>query len=181
MNDERIKRVSKRLSLHLRHAPDKIGIELDPAGWVSVEELLKALQDNGFPVTRAELDIVVTTNDKQRFALDETGTRIRANQGHSVSVDLGLPTVDPPDVLYHGTVEHALPAIEREGLRPMKRHHVHLSATVDTARTVGARRGRPIVLAVDAAAMAADGAVFRLSENGVWLADTVPPRHLKRM
>jgi putative RNA 2'-phosphotransferase len=120
----------------------------------------------------------VARNDKQRFALDPTGTRIRASQGHSVAVDLGYAATRPPDVLFHGTVERFLPAILAEGLRPGNRHAVHLSPDPETARRVGARRGDPVVLRVDAAALAADGARFSRSANGVWLVDAVPPRYL---
>jgi putative RNA 2'-phosphotransferase len=172
-------KVSKRLSLHLRHAPEKIGIELTEDGWVDVTTLLAALGRHGMTVTRAELDTVVTENDKRRFAFDGSGTRIRASQGHSVAVDLKLPVTSPPAELYHGTVDKFLPAIRREGLRPMNRTHVHLSATRETAVTVGARRGKPVVLAVDSAAMAEAGHEFRISENGVWLADAVPPEYLR--
>jgi putative RNA 2'-phosphotransferase len=122
----------------------------------------------------------VAGNDKRRFAFDETGLRIRASQGHSVGVDLGLTPANPPPVLYHGTVERNLAAIEREGLRPMNRHHVHLSASPDTATSVGARRGRPVVLVVDARAMTNQGAAFFVSANGVWLTEHVPPGHLRR-
>ena len=167
-------RASKRLSSVLRHRPDSVGLTLDDAGWVDVEELLAALS-----MTRAELDEVVARNDKQRFALDPSGTRIRASQGHSVPVDLGYSPAVPPDVLFHGTAERFLPAILREGLRPGNRHAVHLSADVATARRVGARRGTPVVLRVDAAAMAAAGSTFRRSANGVWLVAAVPPELLR--
>jgi putative RNA 2'-phosphotransferase len=177
-NQARMTRVSKRLSLHLRHAPQKIGIELGDGGWVDVDTLLAALAAHRFPVSRTELAEVVAENDKQRFAFDETGTRIRASQGHSVAVDLDLPPALPPPVLYHGTVARFLPAIMRDGLLPMARHHVHLAANRETAITVGARRGQPIVLEVDAAAMVTDGHLFRVSANGVWLADAVPPNYL---
>ena len=131
----------------------------------------------GFAVTRAELDHAVATNDKQRFQVEDG--RIRASQGHTVAVDLGLPPATPPAYLYHGTVARVLDVIRAEGLRPMARHHVHLSADRETATRVGARRGRPVVLAVDAAAMHEAGHVFRVSANGVWLADAVPPRFLR--
>jgi putative RNA 2'-phosphotransferase len=178
MNEKQKARLSKRLSLHLRHAPGDIGLTLRPGGWVPVEDLLSALVRNGVQVGRDELDEVVASSDKQRFAFDDTGTLIRANQGHSVKVDLGLAEAAPPDVLFHGTVAAALPAIRGEGLRPMKRHHVHLSASEETATTVGARRGTPVVLRVDAARMAADGHRFLRSDNGVWLVDAVPPGYL---
>lgn len=166
-------RLSKRLSRHLRHAPEEIGLQLSPDGWADVTALLAALR-----VSRADLDLVVADNDKQRFAFDDTGTRIRANQGHSVPVALDLPALTPPDVLYHGTVARALPAIRAEGLRPMSRHDVHLSADVATATRVGARRGKPVVLRVAAAAMHATGHVFHRSANGVWLTAHVPPSYL---
>jgi len=178
MNEKDITRASKRLSRHLRHDPGGLGITLESGGWVTVDTLLDALRRHGLSLSRAQLDVVVETNNKRRFAFDETGTRIRASQGHSVDVDLGLSAAPPPDVLYHGTVATFLDAIFREGLRPMKRHAVHLSATVDTARTVGARRGKPVILAVDAAAMATDGHEFQVSANGVWLTAAVPPVYL---
>jgi putative RNA 2'-phosphotransferase len=171
-------RTSKRLSYVLRHRPASIGITLDAAGWVAVEELLPALAAHGLRLSRADLDAVVAGNDKQRFAYDETGTRIRASQGHSVAVDLGYEVAVPPAELFHGTVDRFLPAILAEGLRPGRRHAVHLSPDVATARSVGRRRGRPVVLRVDAAGLAAEGARFTRSANGVWLVDAVPPRRL---
>jgi putative RNA 2'-phosphotransferase len=181
MNEKETIRISKRLARHLRHDPAAIGLTLAPGGWVEVTTLLGALRAHGFAVTREELDEVVETNNKRRFAFDESGTRIRASQGHSVAVELGLPDATPPDVLYHGTVAKFLDAILREGLRPMNRHAVHLSATLDTARTVGARRGKPVILHVDAAAMAAAGHTFQVSANGVWLTASVPPEYLHRI
>jgi putative RNA 2'-phosphotransferase len=166
-------RLSKRLSYVLRHAPGSAGLTLDDAGWVDVDDLMAALR-----LTRAELDDVVARNDKQRFAFDASGTRIRASQGHSVPIDLGYTAASPPAELFHGTVERYLAAILVEGLRPGNRHAVHLSPDVETARKVGARRGRPVVLRVDAAALAAEGAAFTRSANGVWLIDAVPPRYL---
>ena len=168
-------RVSKRLSYVLRHQPGTIGIELDRAGWTDVEGLLAALAAHGLQLTRADLDRVVASNDKRRFAYDASGGRIRASQGHSRPVDLGYLPAAPPPELFHGTVERFLPAILAEGLRPGRRHAVHLSADVATARAVGGRRGRPVVLRVDAAAMAGAGARFTRSANGVWLVDAVPP------
>ncbi|MCO1575820.1 RNA 2'-phosphotransferase [Crossiella sp. SN42] len=181
MDEKKMVRVSKRLSRHLRHAPGEIGLELGDGGWVSVDELLKALGQHGFRVSRAELDEVVERNDKRRFAFDETGTLIRASQGHSVAVELGLAEAAPPEVLFHGTVGAALDAIWREGLRPMRRHHVHLSATEETAVRVGARRGKPVVLRVDAAGMSVAGYRFYVSANGVWLTDRVPPEYLRQV
>ena len=171
-------RVSRRLSLVLRHDPASLGITLDAAGWADVGELLRALAASGTPLTRAELDAEVARDAKQRFALDAGGTRIRASQGHSVPVDLGYAPQEPPPVLFHGTPARSVPAILREGLRRGDRHAVHLSPDAATARAVGARRGAAVVLRVDAAALAASGAAFTRSANGVWLVDAVPPQHL---
>lgn len=178
MDETRLVHASKFLSKHLRHAPARIGLTLEPGGWVTVDTLLAACARAGMPLTRAELDEVVERNNKRRFAYDATGARIRANQGHSVAVDLQLAPQTPPDVLYHGTGEGAVEAIRREGLKKMRRHHVHLSPDVQTALVVGRRHGRPVVFAVDAAAMARDGFTFYRSENGVWLVDAVPPHYL---
>ena len=170
--------MSKRLSFVLRHSPESVGLRLDPQGWVAVEDLLAALAAHGLRLSRAELDAVVASNDKRRYAYDGSGTRIRASQGHSVAVDLGYRPEPPPAELFHGTTRRALDAVLAEGLRPGRRHAVHLSPDVATARTVGGRRGVPVVLRVDAASMAADGAEFTRSANGVWLVDAVPPRYL---
>ncbi|MFC5752694.1 RNA 2'-phosphotransferase [Actinomadura rugatobispora] len=178
MDERRLVKVSKYLSKHLRHQPERIGLTLDPAGWTDVDDLLRAAAAHRFPITRDELDHVVAANDKRRFAFDDTGERIRANQGHSIPVDLGLPVTEPPPVLYHGTAGPALSEIRRDGLRPMRRHAVHLSPDRETATRVGARRGRPVILTIDAAGMAAAGHEFRVSTNGVWLVDIVPPEFL---
>lgn len=185
MDERRTVKVSKYLSKHLRHQPERIGLTLDDNGWVAVEELLRAAARHGFTLSRAELDHVVAANDKRRFTVRHgveggvEGDRIRANQGHTVAVDLDLPPAEPPAYLYHGTVARVMDAIRTEGLRPMARHHVHLSPDRETATRVGARRGRPLVLTVDAGAMHRAGHVFRVSANGVWLADAVPPRFLR--
>ncbi|MEU5214768.1 RNA 2'-phosphotransferase [Streptomyces sp. NPDC020807] len=177
MDERRTVKVSKYLSKHLRHQPERIGLTLDAHGWTEIDTLLRSAADHGFRITREELDHVVATNDKKRFAIE--GTRIRASQGHTVRVDLDLPAAEPPAYLFHGTVAAALPAIRAEGLRPMARHHVHLSPDRETATRVGARRGRPVVLSVDAGAMHRAGHVFHVSANGVWLADAVPPEFLR--
>jgi len=171
-------KLSKRLSYVLRHDPDSIGIALDPSGWVLVPDLLAALERNGVNVSRDRLESVVATNDKHRFTLDAARDRIRANQGHSVPVDLGLAPVVPPERLYHGTAAHAVPAILRDGLRRGSRHAVHLSPDAATARRVGARHGSPAVLEIDAAGMHAAGYRFEVSDNGVWLTERVPPEFL---
>ncbi len=181
MDQVRLVKISKYLARHLRHAPGRIGLSLDEGGWVPVDDLLAACNANGFRLTRAELDEVVRRNDKSRYAYDATGGRIRASQGHSVPVTLGLLPAMPPPVLFHGTTEAAVPAILADGLRPMRRHSVHLSPDAVTALRVGGRRGRAVVLTVDAARMAEDGHVFTVSDNGVWLVDAVPPAYLGRL
>lgn len=163
--------LSRRLSYLLRHAPHEAGVALEPGGWVPLEPLLKHLG-----VTREAVERTVADSDKRRFSL--SGDRIRAHQGHSVPVDLELISSAPPELLYHGTHSGALDAIRREGLRAMERHHVHLSSDLDTARRVGARRGRAVVLRVQAGQMHAAGSVFFRSENGVWLVDSVSPEFL---
>lgn len=168
--------LSRFLSLVLRHEPERIGIVLDENGWTDVDALLSALADQGTRLSRAELEAVVRESDKRRFAFSADGLRIRANQGHSVAVDLGYEPAPPPDVLYHGTVERFLPAIRRHGLLKGKRHHVHLSATREVAAAVGRRRGDPVVLEIAAAAMASEGHVFFCSANGV----CTPPKGMVR-
>jgi putative RNA 2'-phosphotransferase len=173
-------RLSKRLSYVLRHDPGSVGISLDEAGWVQVPELLSALERNGLVVTRDRLESVVVANDKQRFTIDAVHDRIRANQGHSVPVDLGLQSVAPPDRLFHGTAQGRVAAILDDGLHKGSRHAVHLSKDPATARRVGARHGSPVVLEVDAARMHAAGYRFEVSDNGVWLTERVPPEFLRR-
>jgi len=177
--EKRTRKTSKFLSYVLRHRPDEIGIELDEHGWVDVDVLLEAARRNGREISRELLETVIETNDKKRFALSDDGTRIRASQGHSVEVDLDLEPIEPPDVLYQGTVARFLDAIRAEGLKPMNRHHVHLSHETATAKNVGSRRGRPVILAVDAARMHSDGHKFYRSANGVWLTDKVPPEYIQ--
>ena len=176
MTDAR--RRSKFLSLVLRHEPQRIGIVLDSAGWTDVAGLLAACAAHGMAMTRDQLAEVVATSDKQRFALSDDGARIRANQGHSVDVELELAPATPPDVLYHGTADRFLDSIRAQGLVKQERHHVHLSATREVAIQVGARHGRPVVLVVRAAAMVAAGHAFYRSANGVWLVDHVPAAFL---
>lgn len=164
--------LSRRLAYLLRHAPHEAGLTLGPGGWVPLEPLLTHLR-----VPREAVERVVARCDKQRFSLN--GTQIRANQGHSVPVDLQLEPLTPPEMLYHGTHAGALAVIRVEGLRPMRRHHVHLSPDPGTARLVGARRGAPVILTVLAAALHAAGHTFSRSENGVWLTDHVPPEYIR--
>jgi putative RNA 2'-phosphotransferase len=179
MNEKERTRASKFLSLVLRHEPGKIGLNLDAAGWVDVDALLTACRRNGVAIDRAGLEEVVATNDKKRFALSEDGRRIRASQGHSIEVSLGYKAQLPPARLFHGTATRFGPSIREQGLLKMERHHVHLSATEETARKVGGRHGKPLVLVVDSEAMAAAGHLFFLSENSVWLTESVPVQFIE--
>nr|HEX4316109.1 RNA 2'-phosphotransferase [Kofleriaceae bacterium] len=173
------KSTSKFISLVLRHDPARFGVALDDHGWTDVAALLAALAANGHPITRDDLAHIVATSDKKRFALSDDGARIRANQGHSVDVDLALEPVAPPDVLFHGTIGTVVDAIRTHGLVKGARHHVHLSADRTVAMQVGGRRGKPVILVVRAPAMAAAGHLFYRSQNGVWLADHVPPEFIE--
>jgi putative RNA 2'-phosphotransferase len=178
MNNELVQ-ISKFLSFALRHKPEAIGITLDAEGWAAIDELLAAAARHGQSITRQQLEEVVATNDKKRFSLSSNGQLIRASQGHSVGVDLGLTPLEPPEFLYHGTVERILGSIRQEGLLRGRRQYVHLSADRETASRVGQRRGRPVVLEVAAANMHRDGRRFYQSENGVWLTETVPRVYLQ--
>ncbi|MFN3197240.1 MAG: RNA 2'-phosphotransferase [Bradymonadia bacterium] len=178
LDARQMKRVSKFISLLLRHQPQLAGLSPDRAGWVPVDGLLEGMHRKGTSIDRALLDEIVRTDEKGRYSFTADGTRIRANQGHSIDVDLGYDTVEPPPVLYHGTSTRNLDAIKAQGLKRMNRHHVHLSAEQVTARTVGGRHGKPVVLHVDAARMHGEGWLFQVSENGVWLVDFVPAEYL---
>jgi putative RNA 2'-phosphotransferase len=169
---------SRFLSYVLRHAPDTIGLELDAQGWAFVDDLLAKSAAAGRTIDRAMLLTVVETSDKKRFTLSADGRRIRAAQGHSIAVDLGLEPATPPAVLFHGTADRNVESIRAEGLKPGERRKVHLSLDEATARAVGRRHGRPVVLRVDAARMHADGLPFWRADNGVWLTDAVSPPYL---
>lgn len=172
--------LSKSVARILRHRPDAAGVSLDRHGWCEVDDLLQGLARMGTPVTRDQLEQIVRENDKRRYVLE--GSRIRAAQGHSVSgVEPVLRPKRPPSRLFHGTVVANLQSIDRKGLLPMARHHVHLSPDEATARAVGGRRGAPVVLVVDAARMERDGHRFLVSDNGVWLTEAVPPKYLSRV
>jgi putative RNA 2'-phosphotransferase len=177
MNKSVVK-ISKFLSLVLRHQPEKIGLSLDESGWTSVERLIEASRKHGVEFTLEELHNVVANNDKKRFSLSEDGLLIRANQGHSIEVELGYDPITPPEILYHGTAERFLNSIKQQGLVKGKRHHVHLSADTDTAVKVGQRHGKPVILTVKAGSMEQAGFVFYLSANGVWLTEHVPVQYL---
>jgi putative RNA 2'-phosphotransferase len=179
MNEKDIKNISKFLSLVLRHAPETIHLQLDKNGWANVDELIEKWNQSGKKLDFELLEEVVETNDKKRFAFNEDLTRIRANQGHSIDVELNLNELQPTDFLYHGTVEKFIDAIQREGLQKMSRQHVHLSKDKETAVKVGSRRGKPIILKVDAPKMFENGFKFYLSENKVWLTDFVPAEYIE--
>jgi putative RNA 2'-phosphotransferase len=181
MDENRLLKISKYLSKHLRHQPQRIGIELAPGGWVKVDELLAACKKADFKISHEELELVVVNNDKKRFSFDESGTLIRANQGHSIEVDLQLEAQIPPNILYHGTGEKSVESILQTGLNKMSRHHVHLSVDIETAKKVGARHGNAVILLVNTTKMYEDGFKFYCSDNGVWLVDNVPPKYLTQM
>jgi putative RNA 2'-phosphotransferase len=170
--------LSRFLSYVLRHAPEAIGIDLAPGGWVHVDELIARCAAAGRVFDRSELDEVVAGDSKRRFTVSPDGARIRAAQGHSVPVDLGLMPVEPPAVLFHGTATRFLETILQEGLKPQRRKQVHLSPDAATAEAVGRRHGKPVVLTVDSHAMHQAGFTFFQADNGVWLTDHVPARYL---
>ena len=171
-------RISKFLSLILRHEPERVRLILDEAGWVAVSDLLAAVNANGVHLTRPELERIVATNEKKRFAFSEDGQKIRASQGHSVDVDLQYEPQPPPEILYHGTATRFVDAIRKDGLNKMARHDVHLSAETKMTLQVGGRHGKPILLTIRAGEMHRDGFAFRCSANGVWLVSHVPPQYI---
>lgn len=171
-------RMSKFVSLVLRHQPAKFGLILDEHGWAQIDDLLAVADRAGVPLTHATLLQVVAENDKQRFAISADGRAIRARQGHSISVDLELVALEPPSQLYHGTARRFLPSIREQGLVRRSRQHVHLSPDAQTAVKVGQRHGKAVVLIVGSGAMYRDGYHFYRSENGVWLVDAVPLKYL---
>lgn len=172
------KKLSKFLSYTLRHHPETIGVELDTNGWAVVAELLERLNANGQVIDKKLLEEIVETNNKKRFAFSEDKTLIRASQGHSIEIDLGMEASEPPALLYHGTAQKNRESIFAEGLKKQNRQHVHLSDNPQTAKEVGSRHGTPVILHVNAGQMHKDGYVFFLSENKVWLTDEVPVSYL---
>lgn len=167
--------VSKFLSYVLRHKPESIGLTLDENGWASIEEIVAKSE-----FTREQIILAINHNEKQRFLIDHTTDRVRANQGHTISVDLQLKKAIPPPILYHGTVEKYLASIKKEGLKPMTRQHVHLSATIETATMVASRRGKPIILIINTRKLVKNKHPFYLSENGVWLTEFIPPESISQ-
>ncbi|MBQ3095290.1 MAG: RNA 2'-phosphotransferase [Clostridia bacterium] len=172
---------SRYIALILRHKPETIDIKLDEHGWARVDELLEGVSKTHHPLTMEMLEKIVEIDDKQRFAFNEEKTLIRANQGHSVSVDVELKEAVPPKILYHGTAEKYVASIDQAGLIPKARLYVHLSETVETATKVGSRHGKPVVYTVDTESMSNDGYVFYMSANGVWLTKAVPVEYLMKI
>jgi putative RNA 2'-phosphotransferase len=177
MDKEQV-RTSRFISLILRHKPENAGLTLDNSGWCNVDDLLRRCAIRGHRISRADLDTIVTENDKKRFQFSEDGKRIRATQGHSIEVDLQYSPKQPPEILYHGTATRFLDPIKKLGLIKGSRRHVHLSADSDTAFKVGERHGKPVVIPVRAGQIHLAGMPFYLTPNGVWLVDAVPPQYL---
>ncbi|MGW8389545.1 RNA 2'-phosphotransferase [Pseudoduganella sp. HUAS MS19] len=170
---------SKFLSLVLRHKPEQIGLVLDQNGWASIDELIALAHARGTDLSRPQIESIVENNNKKRFAISADGTKIRANQGHSFDIALGLPPQSPPERLYHGTATRFLASIRESGLHAGSRQHVHLSSDLETAEKVGSRHGKPAVLTVESGQMARNGHLFYRSENGVWLTESVPAAYLR--
>lgn len=179
MSSKELTKISKVLSLVLRHQPELIGVELDQHGWVDVKVLIQQMNSHDIPIDQALLDEVVETNSKKRFAFNESREQIRASQGHSIAVELGYVAQIPPDFLFHGTAAKSVESILNTGLQKRERQHVHLSQDQQTAIQVGGRHGKPVVLTVQAGMMHQAGHLFYLSENNVWLTDHVPVQFLE--
>ena len=178
MTGEQKKKIGKFLSLVLRHEPQKIGIVLDENGWANVKELIQKCEKHRVSFTMTDLEEIVATNDKKRYSFNADKSKIRANQGHSINIELNLTPVEPPEFLYHGTADRFLDSIMENGIKKMNRQHVHLSKDIQTAQKVGARHGRVIVLKIMSGAMHNDGKIFYLSDNGVWLTDYIDPKYI---
>ena len=178
MNHEQETKYSKFISLILRHKPETIGIKLDEHGWADVKELLDGINYTGRNITFSDLVYIVDHDNKQRYSFNEDKTKIRANQGHSIKVDVELEERIPQDILYHGTSLKSVDSIIKYGLKKMDRLYVHLSDNFNKAKAVGERHGTPIVFSINSKQMVYDGYIFYLSKNGVWLIDEVPPKYL---
>ena len=176
---KRLDRIGRLITYSLRHRPEELDITLDEQGWVEIDVLLEALHNKDKEITREELEYLIATSDKQRFAVDESGEKIRANQGHTVDVNLGYESQVPPEYLYHGTNEESVKDIMETGVQRMKRHAVHLSEDLGTAIKVGERRGRVLILRIQSGKMHEDGYVFQLSDNNVWLTDNIPIQYIE--
>lgn len=179
--ERRLERLSKFISMILRHKPQVIGITLDEHGWADVDELIKGINETGEEIefSKDTLETIVKTDKKQRYSFSQDKTLIRANQGHSIPVDVELEKKEPPKVLYHGTGVKSVKAIQEQGLLPMERLYVHLSIDVKTATNVGKRHGTPVIFQVNTEQMQKDGYDFFQSVNGVWLTKEVPAKYLE--
>lgn len=180
MNEVNQKKTSKFLSFILRHNPESIKLNLDKNGWAQIDELLRKSAQHGHNLTFEELQLVVANNDKKRFSFNNDNTKIRANQGHSIRIDLGLDPINPPEFLFHGTADRNIPSILKEGIQKRNRQHVHLSIDKPTAIKVGSRHGPAVVLTILAGKMYKDGFEFFVSDNGVWLTDFIPSKYLSK-
>ena len=178
MKDNKAIKVGKFISLVLRHSPEIINLDLDENGWANVNELIEKSKTKQVFFTKDELIDLVKNNDKQRYSFNDKGTLIRANQGHSIAVNLELKTMTPPDILYHGTASRFIDSIQKSGLDKQNRQFVHLSQDLTTATKVGSRHGKPVILSIQTSKMLEDGFYFYLSENGVWLTDSVPTTYI---
>ena len=177
----KIDKLSVFISLVLRHKPEATRITLDEHGWANVDELINGINNTGRKIDMTMLEEIVKTDNKQRYSFNEDKTLIRANQGHSIPVDVELNQQEPPELLYHGTASRFLDNIMTEGLKPMSRVYVHLSKDVETAKKVGKRHGNPVVLKVYSRQMNRDGVEFYLSENGIWLTKKVDAEYLEQI
>ncbi len=180
-NDNDIENLGRFISLVLRHHPESIGVTLDRFGYANVDELISKMNSHGRHIDFKTLKLIVETNNKKRYSFNEDNTKIRANQGHSIPVDLQLTETTPPSKLYHGTAIHFLESIKREGITKQSRQYVHLSKDFETAVNVGKRHGNVCVLVLDTEAMHKDGIKFYLSKNGVWLTDYVAPKYIQEV
>jgi putative RNA 2'-phosphotransferase len=182
MDKKKQVKVGKLLTCALRHKPEVLGITIDKNGWTDIDIMIKAVNDRGTDFTREEFDFIVENNNKKRLAVSWDGKRVRANQGHSINVDVELQKEIPPFNLYHGTKRDTVPLIKKSGILKMRRNHVHLSEDLQTASIVaGRRKGKNVILEIEARRMHNDGHTFYLSENGVWLTDFVDPKYIKEM
>lgn len=180
MTEQDKKRIGKFLSLVLRHSPETIGIELDENGWVNVQELIEKCKKHQYHFSMDDLIEIVETNDKRRYSFNEKRNKIRANQGHSIAIDLALTPVEPPGFLYHGTAIRFLPSIMEQGIVKGSRQHVHLSKDKETATKVGSRHGKPAILTIMSGKMYKDGILFYQSDNGGWLTDYVDSKYISK-
>ncbi|VUD68794.1 RNA 2'-phosphotransferase [Thalassocella blandensis] len=177
--DKELTEISKYLSYILRHNPGEIGLKLDRNGWGEIDDIIS--KTSRFTLSYELISVVVETNDKQRFAIDEEGSKIRANQGHSIDLELDLPVRKPPEFLLHGTAERFWSSINGDGLNKGGRHHVHLTEAESVAKSVGSRYGKPILLRINSLDMHADGFSFYKTANNVWLVESVPPKYINKI